>query len=103
MPPLQNRPPPLEQVRCSDATFVPSQLVARNDAEWLGDAFLETSHIAIRKDAEAVLRLMNSAGRLVFLRKDAKNRWMHLRYLLNTSLPDVVSATARGQKAVHFR
>ena len=67
MPPLQNRPPPLEQVRCSDATFVPSQLVARNDAEWLGDAFLETSHIAIRKDAEAVLRLMNSTGRLVFL------------------------------------
>jgi hypothetical protein len=33
----------------------------------MASTFSESSHIAIRKDAEAVLRLLNSTGRLATL------------------------------------
>ena len=51
----------------------------------MASTFSDSSHIAIRKDAEAVLRLMNSTGRLVVDRLLCSTAAMTLCYRVSNS------------------
>ena len=69
----------------------------------MASTFSESSHIAIRKDAEAVLRLMNSTGRLVVNRLLCSTAAMTLCSSVSTSSALILDLSSSVRARVRCR